>query len=99
MNVGKAFLHDAKESNLHVRWKTTKIGTHLQIHLNAAALGKTFGIQMKGRRQANLIEQWWMEDVRHGAKLSTHVHIDRDGICDQSSHLPPPRPSTPPIPS
>ena len=50
VDVGKALLHDAEESNLHARWKTAEIGSHLQIDFNVAALSKTFHIPLNGGR-------------------------------------------------
>jgi hypothetical protein len=72
LNVGKAFLYDAKEGGFGVLGQTREAGLKIQLDGDAAALAEPLGIFLDGGNEAELVEERGMEKVGKGTNFSRH---------------------------
>ena len=80
-DVGYSFLHDAENCSLHLGRQPGKVGgLHLQLDIDAAALGESFQVTLKRRLQPDLIEQWGMQEIGNAAHLL-------NGVIDEVADL------------
>src|SRR6202030_372261 len=70
VNVRECLLNDSKDSNFGVSRKSAKFLVHLEIRLNAAALGEASRVPVQGGVESTFIEQRRVHEVRDRSQLA-----------------------------
>src|SRR5882762_8588972 len=76
VDVREAFLHQAEHHQFHLAAESSQIVGNVDRDLHAAAFLQTLRVPAQGNRQAALVEQRRMKQVRHDADfLAELLHI------------------------
>src|SRR6202030_2160215 len=70
VNVRERLLHDSKDSNFGVSREPAELLVHLEIRLNAAALGEASRVPVQGGVESTFIEQRRVHQVRDRSQLA-----------------------------
>ncbi len=70
MDVGQALLDDAEQRGLGLGRQAADVGGHVELDLDAAALGEALDVAAERARQAHLVQQRRVEQVRERAQLA-----------------------------
>src|SRR6478736_856321 len=63
MDIGKRFLHDAKDCQFNIEPQVVQLPLTMQSDLNSRPFGKTFNVSAQRYTQAQLLQQWRMQQV------------------------------------
>src|ERR1700730_6857740 len=87
MNIGKAFLHDAKNLGLQVPRQTAKVFRNIEVDCDLATLGEAFDVPSQRGTKSGFIQQWRMQQIRNGANVGAHVVDERGAVRDEAGGL------------
>src|ERR1035438_3972601 len=66
MHVRQTFLENTEKGNLHVHRQPFRVGRKVEGYVQSTALGKALDVPLRRAAKAYLIQQRWMQQVRHG---------------------------------
>src|ERR1035438_2258211 len=66
MHVRQTFLENTEKGNLHVHRQPFRVGRKVEGYVQSTALGKALDVPLRRTSKAYLIQQRWMQQVRHG---------------------------------
>ena len=87
MDIREGFLHNPKKGVFCVSTESSKIGRHIKIHLQPAALRKPVHIPSNRRANADLIKQRWVKQMRDRARFIQALIRDLEAFREQCSSL------------
>jgi hypothetical protein len=69
MYIRQALLEDTEKSNLYPDGESLVSGCEIQPYVDPGTLGEALDVPLRCTSKADLIQQWWVQQVRHGANF------------------------------
>ena len=85
MNVDQRLLDDPKQRRLGVERQPLETLGQIEIHFDAAALGKPGGVPPQRRQQTRLVEKWRVKQVGQRPDFGHRLFGERHALGERRS--------------